>query len=116
MNQREKPNDPGSKTYTVNFNESKLKQRGGDDVETYIQTSEHSLDDKGVLNESRLHQSSPYRQSIEDVVHDGLDIESPQKTQTQSFLHAPTSKKRAQTKNRKVVNDNLHRLLEGVHN
>lgn len=39
--------DVASKTYTVNFNESKLKQRGGDDLETYIQTSEHSLEDKG---------------------------------------------------------------------
>lgn len=80
LNRHEEQNDPGNKTYTVNFNESKLKQRGGDDVETYIQTSEHSLDDKGVLNENRIHQSSPYRQSIEDVVNDGLDLGSPQKT------------------------------------
>ena len=63
----------GNKTYSVNFNESKLRQRGGDDLETYIQTSEHSLEDKAQQDLQRTQNESPLRQSIEDV-NEGFEI------------------------------------------
>lgn len=95
-----------SKTYSVNFNESKLKQRGGDDLETYIQTSEHSLEDKGQQDLPRTRDESPLRQSIEDV-NEGFAISR------QQTLMQP-AKQRMSLSQRRKANENLNKLFEGI--
>lgn len=96
-----------NKTYTVNFNESKLRQRGGDDLETYIQTSEHSLEEKVHQDLQRTQNESPLRQSIEDAVNDGLEM---MRQHTQLY----PAKKRMSLTQRRKANENLNKLFDGI--